>query len=107
MYPNRYSITSVNSKSNYKPGLPYDFTVKVANIDGSPVTDNKNQLYVSYSANYNDDKASKQAYPLSSNGLIPITLNFPVPSNSSDPAPYYYINVSKQIILKYVILCSK
>jgi CD109 antigen len=98
-----YQIGHVSKAMNFKPGMTYNFYVKVTRPDGKPVIDKDNLVNVIVYYGIGDNKATELAYYLNDQGMafvcvtIPLSavlLDFIIKYREADP---YTINVPRAV----------
>ncbi|XP_059619137.1 CD109 antigen-like isoform X4 [Phlebotomus argentipes] len=95
LYRTRYEVELIKSSDRFKAGLPFTVRVKVANRDGSPVTDKNNPVYLRqtnnfYSAEdgYKSNSVNSTVY-LDENGMGKVNLDIPVNVSNIDMVATY------------------
>jgi len=82
LHKHDYKLEFIKGSDAFKPGLPYQFTIKVARQDDVPVSDpNPAALQVKYGYSYNHDEYETMTYSVPPNGLVTVILR--PPSNDS------------------------
>lgn len=78
----RYTLDIIKDANNFKPGLPFNAFVKVANRDGTPVRDKTNKVKVEYSFDWSDKRKEVKEYLLDDNGMSKIAIDMPADSET-------------------------
>ncbi|CRK99836.1 CLUMA_CG013142, isoform B [Clunio marinus] len=75
----KYNMELVKESDTYKPGLPYNIFVKVADYDGAPLIDKVNpvKVFTSYAWN-EEDNATSTDYYLDKHGMAEVKVIVPV-----------------------------
>jgi CD109 antigen len=79
-----YELRVSDYDTNFKPGLPYTFTITASRLDGSPVIDAVNPVNVNAFFGWNDNASRPLLYKLDNSGKVEVTLTAPLSAEVLD-----------------------